>query len=88
MAKMHPRNTVPMRSSPRCGAKARECTPCQAPAVSGKRRRRMHGGAKDSGAPTGNQNAFKHGLYTSEAQAMRKYVRELTRRTREIIGAL
>jgi hypothetical protein len=27
----------------------------------------MHGGAKGSGAPVGNQNAFKHGAYTREA---------------------
>ena len=45
----------------------------------------MHGGAKGSGAPTGNQNALKHGVYTAEAKAMRRHVRALTRRTREII---
>ncbi len=26
----------------------------------------MHGGAKGSGAPFGNQNALKHGRYTRE----------------------
>jgi len=48
----------------------------------------MHGGAKGSGAPRGNQNALKHGLYTAQAQAMREYLRQLTRRTNEIIDDL
>ena len=59
----HPRNTGPMLSSPRCGAKTRSGTPCRSPAVRGKKRCRMHGGAKGSGAPIGNQNALRHGRY-------------------------
>ena len=47
------------------------------PAVAGKKRCRMHGGAKGSGAPKGNKNALKHGLHTAEAKAMRQHVREL-----------
>jgi uncharacterized protein YjcR len=35
-----------------------------APAVRGKLRCRMHGGAPGSGAPLGNQNALKHGART------------------------
>lgn len=62
----HKRNTAAMRESPRCGARTRNGTPCQAPAVSGRKRCRMHGGAKGSGAPKGNQNALKHGRYTRE----------------------
>jgi glucans biosynthesis protein len=27
----------------------------------------MHGGAKGSGAPKGNQNAWRHGTYTAKA---------------------
>ena len=45
----------------------------------------MHGGATGSGAPKGNQNALKHGLYTAESKAMRKHVRQLSRRAGEII---
>jgi hypothetical protein len=41
----NPRNTGPMRHSPRCGATTRVGTSCQAPAVHGKRRCGMHGGA-------------------------------------------
>jgi hypothetical protein len=69
----HPRNTEPMRNSPRCCAKTRAGTPCQAPAVRGKKRCRMHGGAKGSGAPKGNQNALKHGFFTREEIAHRKH---------------
>ena len=66
-----------MLKSLRCGAKTRSGRPCQAPAVNGKKRCRMHGGAKGSGAPKGNQNALKHGLYTREAIAERKALRDL-----------
>lgn len=62
----HKRNTAAMHLSPRCGAQTRNGTPCMAPAVSGRKRCRMHGGAKGSGAPKGNQNAHKHGRYTRE----------------------
>jgi len=58
--------------APRCGAKTRNGTPCRAPAVKGKRRCRMHGGAPGSGAPKGNVNAHKHGLYTKERLAQRR----------------
>jgi hypothetical protein len=50
MAGDHPRNTGPMVASLRCGAKTRSGQPCRAPAVHGKRRCRMHGGARGSGA--------------------------------------
>jgi hypothetical protein len=32
----------------------------------------MHGGAKGTGAPKGNKNAFKHGNYNNETIANRK----------------
>lgn len=62
--KQHLRNVAPMMSSARCCAKTRTGKPCQAPAVSGKTRCRMHGGARGSGAPKGNQNALRHGDYS------------------------
>lgn len=74
-----------MSASPRCGAKTRKGTPCQAPAVSGKKRCRMHGGAKGSGAPMGNQNALKHGLYTHEMLEFKKHIRELLNDGKEMI---
>ena len=83
MSGTHLRNTGPMRASPRCGARTRKGTPCQAPAVAGKARCRMHGGAAGSGAPKGNRNALKHGQYTAEARAFEAHVREVLRRGRE-----
>lgn len=60
-------------------------TPCQSPAVSGRKRCRMHGGAEGSGAPIGNQNALKHGEYTREAKAFRQHVRELLKDGKEML---
>lgn len=85
MASDHPRNTEPMQSSPRCGATTRSGTPCQAPAVSGKKRCRMHGGADGSGAPKGNLNALKTGFYTRAAIAERKAVQDIIRQSRKLI---
>lgn len=45
----------------------------------------MHGGAKGSGAPEGNKNALKHGLYTAEARALAAHVRNLLETGREMI---
>ena len=81
----HPRNTGPMLSSPRCGAKTRTGKPCRSPAVDGKKRCRMHGGAPGSGAPKGNQNAVKHGLYTREAIAQRRQLSELMRQSHKLL---
>lgn len=74
-----------MRSTPRCGAKTRSGRPCMSPAVSGKKRCRMHGGALGSGAPRGNKNALKHGQYTREAIEQRRQVRELVRQSRALL---
>lgn len=81
-------NTGPMLGSPRCGAKTRSGKPCRAPTVAGKKRCRMHGGAEGSGAPVGNQNALKHGLYTKEAIAERKALRAFMREAKEYLDKL
>lgn len=39
----------------------------------------MHGGAKGSGAPIGNQNALKHGLYSGQHLDWRRDVNALLR---------
>ena len=85
MTDNHGRNTGPMLSAPRCGAKTRSGKPCKSPAVRGKKRCRMHGGAPGSGAPRGNQNALKHGFYTREALAERRRVQDLLRQSRELL---
>jgi hypothetical protein len=81
----HKRNTGPMLFSPRCGAMSRSGRPCKSPAVHGKRRCRMHGGALGSGAPRNNKNALKHGRYTREAIAERAHIRELVRQARKLL---
>ena len=82
------RNTAPMLSSPRCGARTRSGEPCKSPAVKGKSRCRMHGGAPGSGAPRGNKNALKHGQYTREALAVYRQVRALIRQSLELMQKL
>ncbi len=66
-----------MLASPRCGARTRTGCACRAPAVRGKRRCRMHGGAAGTGAPKANRNARKHGLFTRDAIAERRRIRAL-----------
>ena len=81
----HARNTGPMLASPRCGAKTRAGGSCRSPAVPGKRRCRMHGGAPGSGAPSGNQNARRHGLFTGEAIAERRQIGALLGEVRKML---
>jgi glucans biosynthesis protein len=68
-----------MQDSLRCGARTRSGEPCRSPAVTGKQRCRMHGGAEGSGAPPGNRNALKHGVYSREAIAERRAFSEMLR---------
>jgi hypothetical protein len=44
----------------------------------------MHGGAAGSGAPKGNRNALKHGVYTTEAIDWRKQINQLMRSSRAL----
>ena len=88
MTNAHKRNTGPMLSSLRCGAKTRSGGSCRSPAVSGKKRCRMHGGAPGSGAPRRNQNALKHGLYTRTAKAERRLAQELMGQSRKLLSDL
>jgi uncharacterized protein YjcR len=45
----------------------------------------MHGGADGSGAPKGNQNAFKHGLFTRAAMDQRKRLRDFMRQANALL---
>ena len=84
----HARNTGPMRASRRCGAKTRAGGSCRAPAMHGKRRCRMHGGAPGSGATRGNQNARRHGLFTGDAIAERKQIGALLGEARKLLKTI
>ncbi|MGU3541022.1 HGGxSTG domain-containing protein [Methylobacterium sp. A54F] len=78
---------MPFRLARRCCAKTRSGEPCRSPAVSGKARCRMHGGAKGSGAPKGRQNgAYRHGLRTQEMKAAQRTTRELIQQAKETLG--
>jgi uncharacterized protein YjcR len=48
----------------------------------------MHGGAPGSGAPRGNRNAVKHGLYTRDAIAQRRQVSQLIKQSRELVSKI
>jgi glucans biosynthesis protein len=80
-----PREELAMNRAPRCGARTRSGKPCQSPAVRGKRRCRMHGGAAGSGAPIGNTNALRHGNYTAKSIAEWREVSALIRRARTLL---
>jgi uncharacterized protein YjcR len=77
-----------MLASPRCGAKTRSGGACRSPAVHGKKRCRMHGGAQGSGAPKANQNARKHGLFTRNAIAEQRQIQALLGDTRKLLGEI
>jgi len=48
----------------------------------------MHGGAPGSGAPRGNQNARKHGLFTKVAIAERKRIQALLGEARKLLQTM
>jgi uncharacterized protein YgbK (DUF1537 family) len=77
---MQPAN---LADAPRCGARTRQGSPCQSPAVRGRQRCRMHGGT-NVGAPKGNRNALVHGNRSAEAEAQLKTVRAANRDLRLI----
>jgi hypothetical protein len=69
----------------RCGARTRSGAPCKSAPVAGRRRCRMHGGADGSGAPKGARNGnYKHGRYTKEVAATRRWLREAAHMLREL----
>jgi hypothetical protein len=82
---MRPTETEIVSRANRCGARTRSGAPCKSARVTGRRRCRMHGGADGSGAPSGSRNGnFRHGRYTAEVAATRRWLREATRLLRMI----
>ena len=84
------KKTYAFDNAPRCGAKTKgnNGQPCQCPAIKGKTRCRVHGGAKGSGAKLGNMNALKHGETTSDAKAFRLKIRKFIQRSKALIKNL
>ncbi|WP_354036018.1 HGGxSTG domain-containing protein [Bradyrhizobium sp. S3.2.6] len=77
-----------MQASLRCGATTRNGGTCRAPALRGKTRCRMHGGAWGSGASFGNRNSLKHGFFTGEAIDERKLVRAVLTEAEDLLREL
>lgn len=79
-------------SAPRCGARTRRGTPCRAPAMANGRCR-MHGG-KSTGPRTAEglersrKARLKHGHYSAQSMALRRYWRQLLAESRETLGGL
>lgn len=88
MTATHTRNVAPMLSSLRCGARTRSGGSCRSPAVGGKKRCRMHGGAPGSGAPPGNKNALKSGYFTREKKAERRRLFAQLRQSRRLVAEI
>lgn len=76
-------------NAPRCGAKTRCGAPCKTPAMTNGRCR-MHGG-KSTGprTPEGLERSrkanFKHGFYSAELLAERKFIKQLLHSSRETL---
>jgi len=79
------------REAPRCGARTRHGKLCARPAANGTARCPNHGGGvnaktkRGSGAPKGNTNALKHGVYTAEALRERKGVMRMIKVGRDVV---
>ncbi len=77
------------KNATRCGAMTRKGTPCKAPAMANGRCR-MHGGKStgprtSEGLERSRKANFKHGLYSSESIAARRYMSQFLRESRETI---
>ncbi len=80
--------TLQLMTSPRCGAKTRAGGSCRAGAVRGRKRCRMHGGAKGSGGQKRNRNARRHGLFTKDAITERRQIRDLLGEAQKFLQTL
>ncbi|WP_426042891.1 HGGxSTG domain-containing protein [Brevundimonas sp. TWP2-3-4b1] len=74
-----------LRRACRCGAKTRAGTPCQSPAIKGRKRCRMHGG-RSPGAPKGEASGnYVSGRWTVETIKARATVRGLVKLCRRTL---
>jgi hypothetical protein len=80
------RRLANLAKSSRCHARTRAGHPCRQAAVRGRARCRMHGGARDSGGPSGERNGnFKHGLWSRESVRARKGLRAQIQEIRALL---
>lgn len=76
--------------APRCGAKTRQQTACQCPAMRNRRRCRLHGGRSTgprtvAGLERSRRARWKHGAYSRDVRAL---LAENRRRWRELMALL
>lgn len=77
----------PMNRAKRCRATSkRSGKRCRSPAVRGWTVCRVHGAG--GGAPPGNSNALKHGLYTNAAGAERQQIATFIRDAKTVLNAI
>lgn len=62
-----------------CGARLRRGGTCTLAPSPGKRRCFQHGGARGIGAPAGNANAHRHGLFSAAEIAERRRINDVIR---------
>ncbi len=79
---------LPMHLSPRCSARSKRTGQrCRAPAVKGWTVCRFHGAG--GGGPKGKRNGqYRHGRYTQEAIAERRWVSALLHQVREALAEI
>jgi hypothetical protein len=80
-------------AAPRCGAKTRSGCPCKAPALRGKLRCRMHGGASTGPRTAEGLQRLRdarttHGRYTAHSRARSRFLLSFARRGRVERAAL
>jgi len=79
-------------TAPRCGAKTRRGTPCQAPAMANGRCR-LHGGLSTGprtpeGLERSRKARWKHGRYSAETKRLRRRSRARLKWTKEFLAVL
>lgn len=77
-----------LNSLPRCSAFAKTTHKrCKNPAMKGKEVCCVHAGLYKPGAPVGNTNSLKHGLYTAKMVAERQSARAFMKDAEEFLGS-
>jgi hypothetical protein len=95
MGQTEPRELVTeyLTTAPRCGAKNRRGTPCQSPAMKGKKRCRLHGG-KSTGPRTAEGieriRAARtiHGYFSRGQIELRKEYQQLLKESQDFLSEI
>ncbi len=78
-----------LNTLPRCQAVTKTTKRrCKNPAMKGRKVCCVHAGLYTPGAPKGNRNSWKHGLYSEAAIAERKAAREMLKDSAELLDEI